>query len=417
MKGGFKKQSIKIGTLILVVFLLIYLPSLLFLMFSNGVETDILKMGKIEEVQNLDGVFVRNEEIINSPDTGDCVMDAMEGERVPAFYRIASVVKNVPISTYDELKKKELEITKAQNAQLDNVNTFSNDISKLDNDIIEKVKDLSENSIRGSLVDSNDTIISIDNIVYRKSGIFGDSSKSAAYINKLKSEKAVIESKLKNNITEIRTGSAGLISYAIDGYETKLTPDFIRNATPKDLENITTKDTNRDFNVIDAEKGKPIAKLVKDLENYFVTAVDENAVKALNIDRKVTLRINDTGLTIDAVVVYSSNVMDGKRIVALKFDTGLNETIGLRRINADLILSSASGLKVPYSSLKNVDKKNKTAEIVILKGSVASVKKVSIDGMNDSAAIIDNIEGQDSIALYNTYVLNPKNIQEGQMIN
>lgn len=417
MKGVFKKQSVKIGTLILLIFLLIYLPSLLFLMYSNGVETDILKYGKIEEVHNLDGVFVRNEEIINSPDTGNCVMDAFEGEKVPAFYRIASVVKNIPVSTYEELKKKELEISRAQNAQKENANLFSSDIRKLDAEIIEKVKNLAEESVRGSLVDSHDTINTIDSIVYRKSDIFGDSSKSATYINKLISEKGLIESKLKNNINEVRTNSSGLISYAIDGYESMLTPDFIRNVTPKDLEKITTKETNRDFNVIDAQKGKPIAKLVKDLENYLVSAVDENTSKDLTIDRHVTLRINDTGYSINAVVAYSSNVIDGKRIIAFKFDSGLNETVGLRRVNVDLVLSSWTGLKVPHSCLQNVDLKNKTANIVLLNGNSATIKKVRIVGTNTAAVIIDNIEGEDSIALYNTYVLNPNNIQEGQIIN
>jgi len=417
MKGIFKKQSVKIGTLILVVFLLIYLPSLLYIMYSNGVETDLLKYGKIEEVQNIDGVFVRNETVINSPDTGNCVMDVLESEKVPAFCRIASIVKNVPVSTYEELKKKELEISRAQDAQKENVTAFSGDIRKLDDDIIENVKKLADQSGRGSLVDSNDTITRIDNIVYRKSNIFGDGSKSAAYIKKLQSEKAAIESRLNNNVKEIRTSSAGLVSYAIDGYESILTPEFIKNATPKDLEKITTKETNRDFNVIDAQQGKPVAKLVKDLESYLVASVDEKASKDLTLDREVKIRINDTGLTIDSVIIYSSNVMDGKRIICFKFDTCLNETIGLRRINADLVLSSSSGLKVPRNCLQNIDYKNKTAEIVLVKGMTAKIKKIRIVGMNEDAAIIDNAEGEDSIALYNTYILNPKNIQEGQIIN
>jgi putative membrane fusion protein len=415
----FKKQSVKIGTLILVVFLLIYLPSLIFIIYGNGVETDILKIGKIEEIQNMDGVFVRNEELIMSPETGNCVMDAVDGEKVPAYYRIASVVKNVPVSTYEALKKKELEITRAQNAQKENINTFSSDIKKLDLEIIEKVKNLAQQSSRGSLVESYDSISSIDKVVYRKSDIFGDNSKSAAYINKLKSEKAAIQSQLNNNIKEIRTNSAGLISYAIDGYETLLNPEFIRNATPEELDKITTKQTNRDFNVIDAKKGKPIAKLVKDLENYLVTAVDAKYTKALKLDRSVTLRINDTGFNINAVIVYSSDVIDGKRIIAFKFDSGLNETVGLRRVNVDIILSSYTGLKVPYSSLQNIDTKNKTALITLVKGHTATIKKVGIVGMNESAVIIDNIEGEktNTIALYNTYILNPKNIQEGQIID
>lgn len=415
----FKKQSVRIGTLIAGVFLLIYLPALLFIIYGNGVETDILKIGKIEDTQNIDGVFIRNEELILSPETGNCVMDAVDGEKVPAFYRIASVVKNVPVSTYEELKTKEMEIERAQKAQKENINMFSSDIKKLDSEIIEEVKNLAQQSIRGSLVESYNSFSSIDRIVYRKSDIFGDSSKSAAYINKLKNEKAAIQGKLNNNIKEIRTKSSGLISYAIDGYESILTPETIRNITPKELEKITTRETNRDFNVIDAAKGKPVAKLVKDLDSYMVTAVDEKYCKSLQLDKTVTLRINDTGLNIEAKIVYSSDLIDGKRIIAFKFDAGLNETVGLRRVNADIILSSYTGLKVPYSSLQNIDTKNKTALITVVKGHTAAIKKVRIVGMNESAVIIDNLEGENTntIALYNTYILNPKNIQEGQTVD
>ncbi len=414
----FRKQSVKIGTLILGVFLVIYLPALLFIIYGNGIETDILKIGRIEEIKNVDGVFIRNEELILSPETGDCVMDAMDGEKVPSNYRIASVVKNVPVSTYEELKTKELEIARAQNAQKQNISTFSSDIKKLDLEIIEEMKNLAQVSAGGSLVESYNSISNIDKIVYRKSDIFGDSSKSAAYINKLKNEKAVIQGKLNNNIKEITANSAGLISYAVDGYETILTPAAIRNITPVELEKITTKETNRDFNVIEARKGKPIAKLVKDLESNMVAAVEEKYCKSLKLDNTVTLRVNDTGLYIDAKVVYSSDIIDGKRIIAFKFDTGLNETVGLRRINADIILSSATGLKVPHSALQNIDTKNRTAAITLVKGGhTATIKKVRIKGMNDDAVIIDNMEGENSIALYNTYILNPKNIQEGQTID
>lgn len=417
MKGVFKKQSVKIGTLILIVFLLIYLPSLLYLVNSNGVKTDLLRIGTIEELQNIDGVFVRNEEVINAPDTGSCVMDAAEGEKVPAFYRIASVVKNVPVYIYEDLKKKELEIARAQEAQKENVSKFSGDINKMNDEIISKVKDLAQQSVRGSLVESNDTITKINSIVYKKSDIFGNGSKSAAYINKLKSEKATIESKLNKNIIEIKTNSAGLVSFAVDGYESTLTPNSIRNTTPKILDRIITKETNRDFNIIDAKKGKPIAKLVKDLESYFVVAVNEKESSNFTLDRNVTIRINDTGYSMDSKIIYSSDVIDGKRIIAFRFDTGLNETVGLRRINADIVLSSSSGLKVPHSCLMNIDNKNKTADIILVDGMSAKKVKVRIIGMNSDAVIIDQVDGQTSVLLYKKYILNPINIQEGQVIN
>jgi putative membrane fusion protein len=362
MKNAFKKQGIKIGTLIVLIFLLMYLPSWLYLVHSNRINTDILRMGNIEDVVNVSGVFVRNEEIINAPDSGNCVMDATDGEKVPASFRIATVVKNVPISDYENLKKKELQISKAEISKDEGKNTFSGDIHKLDDEMISQLKVLAKQSDNGSLVNCYSTINNINNVAYRKSDIFGSTSKAEQYINKLKAEKAALESKLNNNVIEIRTKSAGLISFAIDGYESLLTPQYIRNATPSDLEKISVKDTNRDYNIIDAQKGKPIAKLVKDLQNYVLCSVEDKDCKNLLVDDRTTVRINDIGISVKATIVNSSNIIDGKRVVAFSFDNYLNETVGLRKANIDLIKSSYNGLKVPFSSLKNVDTKNKTGK-------------------------------------------------------
>ena len=417
MKVSFKKQGFKIGTLIVLVFLLIYLPSLLFIMYNDGIDTDILRIGRIEDVVNVDGVFVRNEQVITAPDSGNCIMDAIEGDKVPAYSKIATVVKNVPISTYEELKKKELEIEKAETARDKNINVFSSDIQKLDNEIISQVKLLSKQTDRGSLVNSYSTINTIDSISYRKSDIFGSNSKSEAYITQLKNEKAKLQSQLNSNISEIKTNYAGLVSYAIDGYESLLTPNYITNATVSDLEKIEARNTNRDYQITQAKKGQPIAKIIKDLENYIMCAIDEKLANQLMVDDRVTLRINDNGINFKASVFYSSNVMDGKRVVAFKYDTKLNETVGLRKANIDLVKSSYEGMKVPYSSLKNIDMESKTAEIVLVKNSLAVTRQVSIIGANSEAVIIDSIPGENTIALYNTYVLNPKNVQEGQRIN
>lgn len=417
MKSTFKKQGFKIGTLITLIFLLMYLPSWLYLMYSNGINTDIIKMGKIEDVINVDGVFVRNEQVINAPDNGNCVMDASDGDKVASFSRIATVVKNVPISTYEELKKKDLQIEKAEKSKQENKNTFSGDIRKLDDEIITQLQILVKQSDNGSLLNSYATINNINNVAYRKSDIFGNTSKAEQYISKLKAERAALQSQLNNNAIEVRTKSAGLISFAIDGYESLLTPQYIRNATPADLEKVSIKDTNRDYNIIEAKKGKPIAKIVKDLENYVLFSIDEDKCNNLLVDSRVTLRINDIGVSINANVVNSSNVIDGKRVVTFSFNNALNETVGLRKANIDLVKSSFNGWKVPLSSLKNVNTKDKTAEIVLVKSNCAATRKVSIIGMNNEAAIIDNIPGENTIALYNTYVLNPKNVQEGQVID
>jgi hypothetical protein len=168
------------------------------------------------------------------------------------------------------------------------------------------------------------------------------------------------------------------------------------------------------------------------------------------VDDIIRIRINDINKVIDGTVDYKSEKLDGKYVVSVKIDKGISDTVSLRKINIDLIKRSYSGLKVPLSSLRNIDTTNMNAELVLAKGSYASVRKVHIAGQNADSAIIEKIQpdkdkgGNEStgsqskqtaavdkadaekenldkeqyeINLYDIFIVNPGKIQEGQLIN
>jgi len=57
------------------------------------------------------------------------------------------------------------------------------------------------------------------------------------------------------------------------------------------------------------------------------------------------------------------------------------------------------------------------ANIVIMKANYASVREVVIKGINNEYAVVTSGNTEQGISLYDTYIINPKNIHDGQVIS
>lgn len=415
-----KKKTIKIGGLLTLVFLIIYVPAFLYWVYGDSIDTGIIRNGTIEDAINTDGYLVRDEEVLKSPLAGRCITEVEEGDKVPSNFKVATILKESSQSLYEDLKQNDLKILSAQKKKDANMEVFSGDIEKIDNEIKLKMKLLIEENNRNSLVKAKDLKDEINELVQKKASIFGNSSISDAYIESLKKQKTTLQEKIKANTREIITKYPGIVSYEVDGHETELRPEAIKEITPTYINNLHVKTTQRYGNNFLVEAEKPFAKVIKDFEGFLIIVIDTQKARHYSIDDNIFIRINDINKVINGVVYYKSIEENGKMILAVKIDKAVSETAGLRKVDIDLIKTSIAGLKIPLSSLRDINLKTMTAKIVLVKGNAATLCDVKIVGKNDDSAIIENIGAgkyKSGVGLYNIYVQNPGNIQEGQMIN
>lgn len=413
------RSRMRMGTFILVFFLFLYVPSLVHWIYGKNIGTEIIRIGTIEQAYNTEVCFIRNEEVLKSPFDGKYIPTVAEGERVASSYQVATVLKGSSEKLLDDLKDIDLRIIKNQKQKTENQEFFSEDVSKLDNEIYQKVKLLVNESEFNSLTRTKQIKDGIDGLIQKKALIIGNSSTSDAFMNSLKAEKQKLQERIKLSTKEIITATPGIISYSVDGYEAQLNPGTIRNMTPDILEQVKNPEhisSNVD-NVVVAEK--PFAKIIKDIDYYVAAVMDVNSAKLFKIDDSINVRMNDIGKVVDGIVDYKSEEQNGKCIVAIKLDKGISETANLRKANIDLIRNYYQGLKVPVSCLREIDTEEMKAKITLDKGNYADIREVKIIGKNDEWAIIDSLKtpGSESVSLYDIYVINPENIREGQMIN
>lgn len=413
------KNRIKLGSILVVLFLLLYIPSLIFWVYGKNVTTDIVRMGEIEDSDRMDAVIVRDEIVLNSSIGGKCIKVINEGEKVKANERIATVLNSSSEKLLEELKKLDLSIIDAQKKRNENLELFSDDLKKLENEIEEKLKKIIRLSNANELSKVEEIKREIDELIQKKATIAGGLSSPDAHIKKLLTQKEELQRRINANTNDIKTNSSGVVSYMIDGYENFLTPDRISELSVKELEDIQVRGIQKDIEEIGIEANSPFAKVITDVEYYLLMAIDSKRVDGFKVDDKIDIRLNEFDKVIQGEVYYRSNNENGKCLIAVKVSKALSETAALRKVNIDLIKSRYSGLKVPLRSLRNIDTKNRVAEICLVKAERARFVKVKIIGKNDEYAIIENVDSpkEYSLNLYSSYILNPVNIDEGQIIN
>ncbi|HOJ10545.1 MAG TPA: HlyD family efflux transporter periplasmic adaptor subunit [Clostridiales bacterium] len=411
-------RNVRRGTFIVVAFLFVYIPSLLNWFYGNNIATGIIYNGKIEDSINVNGLIVRDETLIKSSFAGKYIPVAEEGEKVAAGSVIATVLKETSSGILSQINEINKKIIDAQNDK-SKVNTvFSQDILKLDNEIGRKINLLVDEVNSNRMSNIGRIQSEINEVIQRKAVIIGSEQSDDIYIKSLKEQREKLNKQMVQNVEEKKSKFSGIISYTIDGYEEILKTGAVEKITPDIFNKVISENlTSRSVEQRDTEADKPFAKIIKDMSCMVVLCQDPKDISFLKESSEAYLRINDINKILKGRLEYISDEQSGKHIAVLQIDKYAGELSAMRRINVDLIKSTYEGLIVPLRSLIDINLTDMTAKIVIVKASYASVREVIIEGMNNEyAVIISDNKTKNGISLYDTYVINPQNIQDGQVI-
>ncbi|MDQ2086622.1 HlyD family efflux transporter periplasmic adaptor subunit [Herbivorax sp. ANBcel31] len=412
------RNKIRLGSIFIIFFLILYIPSLILWIYGNNINTEFIRKGEIESSVNTNAYIVRNETVINSPVEGKCIREINEGERVRVNSRIVTIVDNISQVLLDDLRNLDLRIIEAKRNENENNNLFSRDLTKIEKMIDDKLILLADCVNQNNFSKIGNLRDEVDELILKQATIIGSYGEPSAHIQSLKDERDTLQNMIMENTEDIISEYTGTVSYVIDGHEHMLTPDIIEKLTLEDLENIKITENHRSHDDLIVNENSPLLKIIKDIHYDILFVMDKDEASNFEEGEKVEVRINDIDRIIDGIINYKSEKMDGKYIMAVNVDKALRETAALRKINIDLIKTRHSGFIVPIESLVNINERDMTAEIVLVRANRARFVTVKIKGRDEKLAIIKNTENSHSggVQLYSSYILNPKNIEEGQMI-
>lgn len=319
-----------------------YLIVLLVNLIKKPTETFVVEKGKIYQEEFAEGYIIRNESIINIEDKSKGIVPIKaEGEKVAkgeSIYRYC-------IDNEDEINKKieEIDLEIQQNFNNDDA-YFSTDIKLINNQIDQKLDNLYENNnIQKIIQEKND----INTYLTKKIKIKSENSNNTT-LKTLMDKRNSYENQLKDNSKYIQADSSGVISYRIDGLETKLKTDDFSYLNEEFLKEL------------DVQTGQIIASSLEDgkiVDNFrcnIACILKSDEAKNSEVGKSVKLRLQNSE-EISAKIVYKSVESDNKILLVFEINDSVVNLIKYRKTSFDVIWWSDSGLKIPNSAIKYED--------------------------------------------------------------
>lgn len=406
-----RKKIIKYLYLAFLLFLILYVPGILLASEGAGADIAIIGSGKIIDSIEAKGLVVRNDIIIPMPIEGVFIKEAGEGERIPAGYKIASVVeKNF------EIKLKEMEtleneiLSRKKNGEI-NSGIFTKDLILVEERIKTGIQEIASMVSSGSLENLQQIVNEINNYSHYRDEIVSGSSTTDAYTEELEAQYKILKQSLANKVKTIYTSEPGYISYWVDGYEETLNPESISELSPDELKEAIRKGSNQE----EAESKGAIARL--STGNYFTIAfvLDEKDAEKLKTKGNAKLSIPEMDIEFSVSIIEFGLKMNGKVCVFFKTNKKLNELASVRTISAEIVFYEYSGLIVPVKSLLNIEAYPiRQVEIAKVQDNWVRFIVVDVIAQGGGNAIISNPDGE--LNLFDYYAVRPKRVIEGQVV-
>jgi len=427
-----RRNRRRLFSLLVFILLLIYLPALWNWLFSANVEIGVIKTATLELKAPLRGVMVRKEELLASPGDGIIIPAVQYGDKVSAYQDIASYISTEMREMVNQYSQMRIEILRRAVTKFDSASGSERQV--WESAIEKQIEKLSDLTNSGDLSNLPTLREAIDEILEARALYMLESSNTQDILKNEKNELKQLENSINKSMTQIRAPYSGVISYYCDGQEGTLLPEKRGEITAETIDTVISKEASSEKWItpseIDVSEGESFGKLITNDEAWMVFYVDSQEGKPLSVEfEKLKLDEKELQMNVEIdgfservpVILESVAAAPGdKYLIVARMNRYIELTLDKRGFTGNLVLQSISGMKVPYKSLTGQNKVDDTADIIIVEMNKAVYKRVRIVATQDAYAIIENLENLDAeknVNVYDVYVVNPKNIEEGQVIN
>ena len=302
--------------------------------------------GKLSDEEQVDGIIIRSEEVLNV-EKGQKIQKIKENnEKVSKNEIVAKVSTQNEQDIMKRIEEVNKKIEQALSENQINVNSAQNITI---NEKIERVLAHVSDTNFQSKIEEYDK--EIKNSLYEKAKISGELTKEGSKLKNLIKEKENLEATLNSNTKNVISTSAGNISYIVDGYEQKFKADNFDYLTEDILKSVDIKRGA----VLSVSDNK--AKIIKDFNTYIACIVKKDRLKDVKRGKTLELNINNEHEAL-SMVEYIKDIDNSKSIVVFSTNKLSTELSKYRKISVGIIWWSEVGLKVSNKAIKRIEKQH-----------------------------------------------------------
>ena len=407
-KGKHKKlNKFKVVIMLLCLTIIIgYLAFATYKLIKNPTKTFIISNGEVSQEEVVNGYIIREETIVESTKEGNNIIKLKEeGEKVSK----GSSIYRYSVQNEKELQEKIADLNnKIQEVMVNTKNILFGDKKLLESQIEEEINNVYNANAIQKIREAKK---SINSYITKKAKMAGELSPSGSYIKELIDEKVNYEKQLEEEGNYINAPVSGVVSYRVDGLEnvlvandfSKLNKDFLDTLKVKANQTIASSDN--------------IAKIVNNYNCYIVFNSNSNEVKNIKENEQIKIKIHaDTKINAQIKNIIEED--DGSRTVTIQIENEVESLLSYRKISFEIVWWSASGFRVPNSSIKEINgityvtrsrngyTNDMAVKILKQNEDYSIVKAYTRDELTEKGLTSEQISNLKTITLYDEILLN-----------
>ena len=312
------------------------------------------------------GFVVRDEQVLYAPE-GINVLLCGEGERVAKGQPLAATFADAGAQQtqlrIDELEQ-ELERIDAVLASAPDVRSTAS----LDTRLQETLLRFTAMTARGDLADADAG--GLKTVVLSRFLDEAGRAELRGESQSMREELAALRASLAGAVTQSAAAQAGFFSGSADGYERLLSRRGVQSMTVRDYDALLQERPEA--------PARAIGRLITSPEWYYLCQVRQEDLKDLRVGDWLTVEFAfDVYEPLRMKVERLSDALEGRQVLTLSCSDHMELAARLRTQQADVILHTYSGIRVPKQALHYVNETKETG-VYVLEGAVARWKPVEI---------------------------------------
>jgi len=400
-----KKKTTNKYLSITVFFLIVILVIFLYVKFSVSATTKVVYHGTAEKVFSAKGIAVFEEELITSPKKGVAIINYADGTRVLAKTHVATIYSgNIGESKSNEIKQLNEKINYLE-TNMKNQHNNGSDTTSSKSVIADKMRKVSRYSQNGNL---ESALIEANEL---KSLISSDSQTNLeAQLSSLKDQRKDAERSITGDKEDYISKNAGAIYSLVDGYETLITKDTLKDAdigTFKSLWNLKPLDyTKTNDNYV-------YGKIINNYEIKVLSETSAKDIEGLKEGDTVYIRLKSHIDEKVPAVVEKITATKTKALVTLLVTKNTEDFLSERKFEFEFIKATYNGLKVPKEA---IIRENGETFVYVVKEGIVRKRKIEVIYDKGDILVKEDNSNSDGLLLYDLVVVKSKNIHEGMVI-
>lgn len=365
-----KKLLINLTVFLISGFVIFYIIIQLVSNLSRDVSFQHASLLDVEDTLEKTCYLVRNESVLYADQTGVTTYSVSESQKVGSDQLIATVFSDSRgVDIQKQIQDIDEKIAILERSSVD-TSYLTSDISKIDgkihNSLVKLHLAVVQNKIGLSEQHQEELLINFN----KRRVITSNDEGFESQIQALKNEKESLTASLQNPLCSVHTQKSGYFSTLLDGYETKFTPEVLKDLTVDSYHELIAQTPNE-------KDSNAIGKVITDFDWHTLCEVSSAEAERFVVGKNYNLTfLYSSGQQISSRLERKISQTDTDAVVLVFVVEEVPQDFDYtRKQTVRIVMDTTKGLAFPLSALRIVDG---VQGVYIIDGNSVGFRKVDI---------------------------------------